>query len=170
MDHGNRSTANNQPVISEGGRAGGRRGGGARRDGSLLPSLPPCMRGAAALPSVPLVLFTTPVTAHWSASERAASRRKAKQAKAATAPTQEGRSQCRDGNGGSPRSRARAPPSVGRSSIPRRAYPACFARLSNSDSCPPPSLISACQIVLSPHKSRRLRHGRRDSIRGFRAV
>ena len=100
---------------------------------------------AAALPSVPLALFTTPVTAHWSASVRAASRRKAKQAKAATAPTQEGRSQCRDGNGGSPRSRARAraPPSVGRSSIPRRAYPACFARLSNSDSCPPPSSLHA---------------------------
>ena len=38
---------------------------------------------------------------------------------------------------------ARAPPSVGRSSIPRRAYPACFARLSNSDSCPPPSSLHA---------------------------
>ena len=66
----------NQSSRKEGGREpGGRREGRDVTAPYCLRSLHACAAAAAAaaLPSVPLALFTTPVTAHWSASERASS-------------------------------------------------------------------------------------------------
>ena len=148
MDHGNRSNANNQPVISERAAAAGHR---------------------AALPSVPLARRAIHDAGHCSlVSERAregggeraraASRRKAKQSKVAT--NTRGAVQVLGWKWRQP-SIARAPPSLGRSLLhpASRPRPPTLLRPIEQFRFLPASSLHAKSCC--PHKFRRLRQGTR---------